>query len=290
MHPGIKVQFELDLEAADAALSCLQCYRPKNPDSKHPKRLPIKFHPPQACGMTIFGGPNSFDAVGRAASRHQARFVVLLRRNHLAHAISGYRHFARNFSNPAQEQIVVVPWTVEETQDQVNRMARGYQKLTDFPTMTGIATHFVFYEDMKRRPHQVWNAFLEYLGLPMVTLHDIDHLETKSSSKVSVDYLQNYSEIQTHFSEYARSPWKSIQRVASFGMSWLVNFVHWGNSTRQPEGSVSPEEMTRLLMPSYDDTLNIFQEFQVICARIPKRMRSKVSWRGGTCDTERLNA
>ena len=55
MHPGIKVQFELDMEKGDDALSCRQCLRPTIPNTKYAQRLPTKLHPPLACGMTLFG-------------------------------------------------------------------------------------------------------------------------------------------------------------------------------------------------------------------------------------------
>jgi hypothetical protein len=55
MHPGVKVQFELDMEKGNDALLCRQCTRPTVPNSKYTKRLPPKLHPPLACGMTLFG-------------------------------------------------------------------------------------------------------------------------------------------------------------------------------------------------------------------------------------------
>ena len=76
MHPGIRVQFELDMEYGPSALACKQCHRPKNPDSKFPERLPPKTHPPQACGMTIFGGNNKVEEVRTLAGQHNASLVI----------------------------------------------------------------------------------------------------------------------------------------------------------------------------------------------------------------------
>ena len=46
MHPGVKVQFELDMDKGNDALLCRQCSRPTVPNSKHAGRLPPKLPPP----------------------------------------------------------------------------------------------------------------------------------------------------------------------------------------------------------------------------------------------------
>ena len=126
MHPGIKVQFELDMQYGDAALSCKQCRRPLNPDSKHPDRLPPRLHPPLACGMTIFGGPNGFDEVAALAGARNASLVILLRRNHVAHAISAHLHFGRRrgAGGVAAEHVKVL-WDARELSAQAQKMADG---------------------------------------------------------------------------------------------------------------------------------------------------------------------
>jgi hypothetical protein len=147
MHPGIKVQFELDMKHGDAALRCMQCHRPHSPNTKHPERLPDKIHPPLACGMTIFGESNGFREVSALAAAHNASLVLLLRRNHVARAISAHLHFDRGpdsklvygkrggarkpgrgrFQERAwpRDHGANISWGVEELRREAERMARG---------------------------------------------------------------------------------------------------------------------------------------------------------------------
>jgi hypothetical protein len=123
MHPGIKVQFELDMKYGDSALRCMQCHRPRTPDTKHPERLPRKTHPPLACGMTIFGTPNGFREVAALASAYNASLLLLLRRNHVAHAISAYLHFRPRGSNLLLDRNI--SWEARELNEQAFTMAAG---------------------------------------------------------------------------------------------------------------------------------------------------------------------
>jgi hypothetical protein len=125
MHPGIKVQFELDMMLGDSALRCMQCRRPRNPDTKHPERLPNKTHPPLACGMTIFGEPNSFREVSALAAAHNASLLLLLRRNHVARAISAHLHFGRIRYTGASVHRRNISWSVQELRWQAEKMKRG---------------------------------------------------------------------------------------------------------------------------------------------------------------------
>jgi hypothetical protein len=127
MHPGIKVQFELDMKFGDSALRCMQCRHPRissrNPDTKHPERLPRKTHPPLACGMTIFGRPNSFREVSALATAHNASLVLLLRRNHVAHAISAHLHFRPRARNVPPDRNI--SWDTQKLDEQASKMAAG---------------------------------------------------------------------------------------------------------------------------------------------------------------------
>jgi hypothetical protein len=129
MHPGIKVQFELDMMYGDSALRCMQCHRPRNltrtPDTKHPERLPNKTHPPLACGMTIFGVPNGFHEVAALAAAHNASLVLLLRRNHVAHAISAKLHFRPPGHLPPDQLAGNISWGAQELHEQASKMAAG---------------------------------------------------------------------------------------------------------------------------------------------------------------------
>ena len=130
MHPGIKVQFELDMEHGPSALACKQCHRPETPDSKSPERIPPKIHPPQACGMTIIGTNNKVDEVRALASRHNASLVILLRKNHVAHAISSYRRFARAPPSPgAPRPDPTVPWSWSELDRHAGDKRAAYHRL-----------------------------------------------------------------------------------------------------------------------------------------------------------------
>ena len=125
MHPGIKVQFELGMAFGDSALRCMQCRHhrktARNPDTKHPERLPRKTHPPLACGMTIFGEPNGFREVSALAAAHNASLLLLLRRNHVAHAISAELHSRSRDLLPDRN----ISWDALELNHQANKMAAG---------------------------------------------------------------------------------------------------------------------------------------------------------------------
>jgi hypothetical protein len=168
MHPGVKVQFELDLAAGDAALACHQCRRPQVPNSKNASRLPRKWHPPLACGMTLFGANNRLPEVAALAARHAARLVVVLRRNHLAHAVSAYLHFNQPRRSPPKAlpgappppppppaPDLWVPWGEQELRRAVGEHAQAYDRLAAYAAAAGRPAHFVFYEDLKARPAEV---------------------------------------------------------------------------------------------------------------------------------------
>eukprot|EP00292_Cryptomonas_paramecium_P020080 CAMPEP_0113675226 /NCGR_PEP_ID=MMETSP0038_2-20120614/7890_1 /TAXON_ID=2898 /ORGANISM="Cryptomonas paramecium" /LENGTH=179 /DNA_ID=CAMNT_0000591961 /DNA_START=753 /DNA_END=1289 /DNA_ORIENTATION=+ /assembly_acc=CAM_ASM_000170 len=178
MHPGAMVQFELDYLAGDAALSCRQCRRPLTPNSKNASRLPRKLFPPLACGMTMFASSNEIPDVSSLAARHNASLVIVLRRDHLAHAVSSYLHFARPAGGPARPEISV-PWSAHELRFAVDERRQAYDRLAMFPNATGRPAHFIFYEDLKRRPRAVWARLQEFLGLPAVDLPEIQTLERR---------------------------------------------------------------------------------------------------------------
>jgi hypothetical protein len=229
MHPAIKVQFELDMEYGDAALQCKQCYRPKHPDSKFPERLPPKRHPPQACGMTIFGSSNKVEEVRRLAEQHNASLVILLRRNHVAHAISAYRHFAR-VPRHMSRQDLTVPWGLAELQSEASKQRDAYERLLQY-AQTGRPTHIIFYEDLKARPGAVWDRLQAFLGVSRQELAGIEGLEAKSSSKPSIEYLARKAEVQ----------------AGAAG-------TEWGEMVREA---------------GYDEGVDLAGEFGAICGRMP---------------------
>lgn len=230
MHPGIKVQFELDMEYGQAALMCKQCNRPKTPNSKFPERLPPKVHPPQACGMTIFGGNNKVEDVRILAAQHNASLVILLRKNHVAHAISAYRHFVR-VPRGLSRRDVVVPWTWSQLHSNAAEKRDGYEKLISFAA-AGRPAHLIFYEDLKANPAEVWDRLQAVLGLPHQHLPNIGELEAKSTSKPSVDYLAHKADLQA---QAAGSDWAAMLADS----------------------------------PNYDSTVDLEAEFRSICARYP---------------------
>ena len=183
MHPGIKVQFELDMEHGPSALACKQCHRPETPDSKSPERIPPKIHPPQACGMTIIGTNNKVDEVRALASRHNASLVILLRKNHVAHAISSYRRFARAPPSPgAPRPDPTVPWSWSELDRHAGDKRAAYHRLLSFAA-AGRPTHLVFYEDLEARPAAVWRALQAFLGVPQHDPPGIATLEPRSTAR-----------------------------------------------------------------------------------------------------------
>ena len=229
MHPGIKVQFELDMEFAPSALTCKQCHRPSNPNSKFPERLPPKLHPPQACGMTLFGSSNRVEDVRALADQHNASLVVLLRRNHVAHAISSYRHFLR-LPRGASRRDATVPWSFAELDEAARKAKSAYDRLLAFAD-AGRPTHLVFYEDLKARPAEVWDRLQAFLGLPRRELPSIGELEARSTSRPSIEYLERLPEL----------------RALAAGSEW--------------EGALADA--------GHDARLDLEAEFRAVCARRP---------------------
>ena len=230
-HPGIKVQFELDLRLGDAALACKRCDRPDVPDSKRASAggapTPPKLHPPAACGMTAFGSANAFSAVADLAARRGAALVVLLRLNHVAHAVSSYRHF--NWPRPAWLDAAQLARAVEEA-----RQANA--RLEAFPARTGRPAHLIFYEDMKRRPAAVWAALQRFLGLPAAAASAAEDdalrlLERRASDRPAIHYLANLTGLQAE-----------------------LGAADWGDM---------------LLDPDYDAAVNATEAFERVCRLHP---------------------
>ena len=230
MHPGVKVQFELDMDYGPSALMCKQCNRPKTPNSKFPQRLPPKVHPPQACGMTIFGSNNKVDDVRILATQHNASLVILLRKNHVSHAISAYRHFVRIPRGKTRHD-VTVPWDWAQLQINAVEKRTGYQKLLNFAN-TGRPTHLIFYEDLKAHPTEVWDRLQAFLNVPRHELPNIGELEAKSTSRPSVNYLDHK---------------KELQKKAA-GTEWAAMLAD---------------------SPPFDDSLDLDAEFAAICGAHP---------------------
>ena len=136
------------------------------PNSKYLSRIPPKLHPPRVCGMTFFGSSNTFSDVAGLAGRHDAVLVILLRVNHVAHAISSYRHFNKPMIHKLQRDgrvslqaskvsIEQVPWGAAELARAVEEARQSYARLLQFPSRTSRPSHLIFYEDLKRHPGAV---------------------------------------------------------------------------------------------------------------------------------------
>ena len=252
MHPGIMVQFELDLNHGDSALSCMECSRPKVPDSKHLGRIPPKLHPPLACGMTIFGSSNSFMEVKELADRHGVVLVILLRLNHVAHAISSYRHFrpkpremqGQVIAVPGQrgEDMRYVPWGAEDLARAVHEQRLSYARLLQFPKSTERPAHFIFYEDLKQNPREVWLGLQEFLGIPKMDIDGLESLERKATDRPSIHYLLEIEKLQQELRD-----------------------KDWGDM---------------LLNPDFDKFVNVTEAFQEVCELNPN---VGVSWRTHRC-------
>jgi hypothetical protein len=186
-HSAIKVQFELDFINSFDALRCQQCTRPKVPNSKYTSKIPSKSHPPKACGMTVFGKANNIGNVCEAAKKHDAYLVLLLRMNHVAHAISMY--FAFESRKKVQKS---VPWDFHTLSREVSAMRLGFENLQRFISGVNVPTYIVFYENMKREPEQVWDGLQSFLKLPESSNHrNLAQLHPKARSGNSLSYLRN---------------------------------------------------------------------------------------------------
>ena len=257
-HPGIKVQFELDLRVGDSALACKECFRAGVPDSKWARQgaQRPKWHPPHACGMTMFGSANAFRSVAELAARHEAVLVVLLRLNHVAHAISSYRQFHRDKTSfdpdpmtpvPLQE----VPWDAAQLRRAVEQARHANARLLAFPDRIGRQAHLIFYEDMKRQPAAVWAALQHFLGLPPVAEGDgtLSKMEQRASDRPAIRYLANLATLQAE-----------------------LGSEEWGDM---------------LLDPAYDEAVNVTEAFKQACERYPA---SQISWRLHECVNGHLRA
>lgn len=258
-HPGIKVQFELDLRLGDSALACKECVRPGVPDSKRAGAAagPAKWHPPSACGMSAFGSANAFADVAALAARHDAALVVLLRLNHVAHAVSSYRHFNKVVPTPppgtfwagppaAAAPVLEVPWGPGQLARAVEEAREANARLLEFPARTGRPAHLIFYEDMKRRPAAVWAGLQRFLGLPLApstgeesALHG---MEQRASDRPAIRYLANLT-----------------------GLQAALGGEEWGDM---------------LLDPGYDEAVNVTEAFERACRLHPG---ARMSWRQHEC-------
>ena len=254
MHPGIMVQFELDLSNGDSALSCMECSRSKVPDSKHLGRIPPKLHPPLACGMTIFGSSNRFVEVKQLADRHNAVLVILLRLNHVAHAISSYRHFNQKSGTKATYESIQKPgeagmiqWQSAELVRAVEEMRESYVRLLQFPARTGRRAHIVFYEDLKHHPKEVWEGLQKFLLLPIAIMEGLEMLERKSTDRPSIYFLQDLPSLQA---ELADQDWADM-----------------------------------LLDPNFDEHVNTTAAFTEACHTYPKAF---LSWRKNMCSAGKI--
>jgi len=266
MHPGIKVQFELDIKYGHDALSCKECPRPKVPDSKNLGHIPPKQHPPLACGLSIFGSSNSFEDVAELAERNSALLIILLRINHVSHAISSHRHFNKP-ARPAHQEFIfnpvlgafephVLPNTIEQISWTSNDMIRlveeqrqAYSRLLQFPSNTHRPAHLVFYEDMKRNPQQVWLGLQKFLNIPTVSVIGLESLEKKATNKPSIMYLKNLPLLQD---KLQNQEWRDM-----------------------------------LLEPEFDLLVNVTEAFQEACNLYPV---AHLSWRMHTCSNGTLVA
>jgi hypothetical protein len=225
-HPGVLVQFELGLEHGDDALACRRCARPNVPDSKRPHRFPSRSHPPLACGMTIFGSANRPADVAELAARNDAALVVLLRLNHVAHAVSLFRHFHRMVrplaADPGADtavEPVLVPWGSRELLRAVEASREAYAHLLHFPVAARQPAHLIFYEDLKQHPAAVWASLQAFLGLtppptpPPADWDGLEMLEQRSSDRPSIQYLEHLAELQA---ELGGEEWGDMLRDPAF--------------------------------------------------------------------------
>ena len=244
--------------AAAAAAAAERHPVPQVPDSKYLSRIPPKLHPPHVCGMTFFGSSNSFPDVAGLAARHDAALVILLRVNHVAHAVSSYRHFNKpvvrrwgprgafaeypGLAAGASLTVEQVPWGAADLARAVEEARQSYARLLQFPARTRRPAHLIFYEDLKRHPEAVWVALQRFLGLDPMVMEGLDMLERRSSDRPAIQYLQGLQGLQA---ELAGEGWADM-----------------------------------LIDPDYDEALNVTDAFAEACRLYPE---AEVSWRLHRC-------
>ena len=142
--------------------------------------------------------------------------MLLLRINHVAHAISVYRHSRRisridplpgaaatgqpAVAEDAAADADPVPWDGGELWRAVEESRAGYTLLLQFPAAAGgRPAHLIFYEDLKRSPASVWDALQRFLGLPPLPFAPgkaAAGSERQSGDRPAVLYLERLSELQ----------------------------------------------------------------------------------------------
>jgi len=210
-HPGVKVQFELDMNMAPDALTCSQCHRPSSvgnspviANSKNMHLLPPKLHPPLACGMTIIGHNNRFDEVRTVAEKYNAVLIILLRRNHLAIGLSSYRHFVEGHRERAAGSEF---YSDEQWRKSMRDSSNDYEKLWKFPKETKRDAFMVFYEEMLKDPAHVWQNLQGFLGLPQYNIPSMTEIHKTTSSGNPFDYM-NQAQLQRMRGDALFSQWK----------------------------------------------------------------------------------
>ena len=196
LHPGVKVQFELDITLAPYALDCQQCFRQGQDglgtpeigrNSKHEESLPPKMHPPLACGMTIIGHNNNFARVKSYANEHDASMIIILRRNHLATGLSSYKHFVEGHKSNAMQNREF--WTDVRWRASLEASTKDYEKLWHFPLRARRPAFIIFYEEMFKHPEILWKNVQKFLKLPHYDIEGISKIHKQVSSGDPMDYM-----------------------------------------------------------------------------------------------------
>lgn len=248
MHPGIKTQFELDLEHAPSALTCQQCDRPETPNSIHMDHLPTKMHPPLACGMSIFGSANAVEDIKDQADKHDASLIILLRRNHFKLALSSRRMFVKSkgFATTPEEMSKGEFWSDDQWKRQLNSTTQAYERLLEIPFKTGRPSFLVFYEDLVKDPQTGWANVQNFLHLPPNMPKDIEGVQTRASQSGAFSYV-NEEQL------------KRMRRKSSL---------------KQWQAELSDE--------SFDENFNSQKEFERICEK-SKDKKASIYWKDMKC-------
>ena len=203
--------------------------------------------------MTFFGSSNTFSDVAGLAGRHDAVLVILLRVNHVAHAISSYRHFNKPMIHKLQRDgrvslqaskisIEQVPWGAAELARAVEEARQSYARLLQFPSRTSRPSHLIFYEDLKRHPGAVWLALQRFLGAEPMVMDGLVMLEARSSNRSAIGYLKDLPALQA---ELGGEEWADM-----------------------------------LFNAEYDDAVNVSMAFEEACRLYHE---ANISWRLHTC-------
>ena len=127
--------------------------------------------------------------IRKLADRHSAALIILLRRNHLALALSSYRHFALTREERANYKPHTEVMNDDEWLKQLRATAQSYNNLLQYALEVGQDTLILFYEELHAAPTETWESIQNFLRLPKYEIPQLRDIHQKASTKSALESM-----------------------------------------------------------------------------------------------------